>query len=149
MSRVVEELRYKGLAEFEYKIDKSSGKYFLIEINPRSWSWIGITLHTPANIPWIAYQDLVDDAPAKTWHNMNPGSIKYARIMLDFLTVVVRYRWEYPSLAMTPLAWWRTLRADRLVMAEFGRGDWPLAFWSFVHLLKSLLSLVRRRRKQP
>lgn len=148
VSRVVEELRYKGLAEFEYKIDRKSGEHFLIEINPRSWSWIGITLHTPADIPWIAYQDLVGGAPAKTWHNKDPGSIKYARIMLDFLNVVVRYRWAYPSLAMSPLAWWTTLSADRLVMAEFGRGDWPLAFWSLVHLFKSLLSLVLRRRKQ-
>jgi predicted ATP-grasp superfamily ATP-dependent carboligase len=148
VSRVVNELGYTGLAEFEYKVDKNIGEHFLIEINPRSWSWIGITLDTPADIPWIAYQDLTGGAPPKTWHNKDPGSIKYARVMLDFLNVVVRYRWAYPSLAMSPLAWWRTLNADRLVMAEFGRGDWPLAFWSFLHLFKYLRPLILRRRKQ-
>lgn len=38
--RIVEELQYSGIAEFEYKKDAVTGEYKLIEINPRSWSWI-------------------------------------------------------------------------------------------------------------
>ena len=40
---IVKDLNYSGIAEFEYKKDLSTGRYRLIEVNPRSWSWIGIT----------------------------------------------------------------------------------------------------------
>jgi predicted ATP-grasp superfamily ATP-dependent carboligase len=140
-------LKYRGLAEFEYKIDKNSGQFSLIEINPRSWSWIGVTPASSADIPWIAYQDLTGIETEKAWCNSNPGTIKYVRLLNDFVDVTLRNRWGYPAWAMSPRQWWRSLEAETLVIAEFGRRDWSLAFWSPVYFVASIASSLWRRIK--
>jgi len=150
--RVVRELGFSGIAEFEYKRDPQSGELHLIEINPRSWSWIGMTTGSAVDIPWIAYQDLVGPSgspPRLACQNQDPGAIKHVRILWDFLDVVVRYRWTYPAWAMSPRSWLRSLRAKRLVMVEFDRADWPVAAWSLVYLVADLTSWALRvlRRK--
>lgn len=64
--RICEEISYHGIAEFEFKRDPQTGRYWLIEINPRSWSWIGITRSTSANLAKIAYEDLALDMRSAT-----------------------------------------------------------------------------------
>lgn len=142
---IAKELKYSGIAEFEYKRDCLSGQFRLIEVNPRSWSWIAATIASPADIPWIAYQDLSDGKPSETTYNRSPGSIRYVRLLWDFVGVTFLYRSDYPDWTMTPMQWWKSLSADRLVIAEFGRRDWPLAFWSIVQFITmSTGSLYRR-----
>ena len=37
--RLLAELRYTGAVEVEYKCDRSSGRYKLLDVNPRLWAW--------------------------------------------------------------------------------------------------------------
>lgn len=50
---------YAGLAEVEFKYDKTSGKYFMIEVNPRHWDQHELGRLVGVNLSWIAYQDIV------------------------------------------------------------------------------------------
>jgi len=40
--KFVKELNYTGFLEMEYKIDNMTGKYYLLDINPRPWGWVSI-----------------------------------------------------------------------------------------------------------
>jgi predicted ATP-grasp superfamily ATP-dependent carboligase len=40
--RLLKELRYTGVCEIEYILDPRDMKYKLIEINPRTWLWVGL-----------------------------------------------------------------------------------------------------------
>src|SRR5690606_1760274 len=77
--RIVKDLRYEGIAEFEYKRHELTGGYYLIEINPRSWSWVGITPACGVSLPWLAYTDLlgIHYEGRRDSSNLEPGRIKY------------------------------------------------------------------------
>lgn len=130
VERIVRDLRYTGIAEFEYRRAPTTGEYRLIEINPRCWSWIGATAESPADIPWIAYRDMIGAPVEPAMDNRTPGIVKYVQILSDVANVFVRYRWDHPAWVMSPRSWWRSLEAKRLVIAEFNRGDWPVALYS-------------------
>jgi len=59
--KIIKLLGYTGIAEIEYKYNYLDEKYYLIEINPRTWSWVGITPKTGVNLPLIAYKDMVGE----------------------------------------------------------------------------------------
>jgi len=54
---------YTGMAELEFKFDKQSGKFFLIEINPRHWDQHELGKMVGVNLTWLAYSDLVGQNP--------------------------------------------------------------------------------------
>jgi D-aspartate ligase len=139
VTRIVNDLRYTGIAEFEYLREPVSGKFRLIEINPRCWSWIGATSMSRADIPWIAYRDLCCMKIDPVFENGAPGSIKAVRVMSDIVNVFWRYGRDSPGWLMTPRAWWRSLRAQKLMIIEFERGDWPVSFFCFVLLLRDIV----------
>ena len=142
VTRIVEELRYTGIAEFEYRRDAASGAFRLIEINPRPWSWIGATSESAADIPWIAYQDMTGEALAPVTVNESSGHLKYVVVISDLTNVLLRYRWDHPAWVMGLGRWRRSLKADRLVIAEFNRRDWPVAVFCFSNLVMNALRLV-------
>jgi len=39
---ILNHLKYTGVCEIEYLLDPRDGKYKLIEINPRTWLWVGL-----------------------------------------------------------------------------------------------------------
>jgi D-aspartate ligase len=56
--RLCKSLRYEGMAEIEYKYDKATGKFKLIEINTRHWDWHRLGAASSINLSWTAYCDL-------------------------------------------------------------------------------------------
>lgn len=149
VTRIIQALPYTGIAEFEYRQDPTTGQFRLIEINPRCWSWIVASTVSRADIPWIAFQDLTGANPGDVIENGSPGSIKYVQLISDFSNVFIRYRWDYPAWFMWPRAWWKSLKAEKLVIAEFNRGDWPIALsylaWVLRNAATVLLNRLRKR----
>jgi predicted ATP-grasp superfamily ATP-dependent carboligase len=123
--RLCRELRYHGLAEFEFKRDAMTDEFKLIEVNPRSWSWVGITPACGVSLPWLAYRDLMGtthfgdlESTAAT------GNIKWVRLLDDMLNCLHFNRLAgYPEWHMAPREWLGTLRADRLVTADLAWDD--------------------------
>lgn len=57
--KIIKKIGYTGIAELEFKYNDLDNKYYLIEINPRTWSWVGITPEAGVNLSLIAYKDLI------------------------------------------------------------------------------------------
>jgi len=53
---------YTGIAEVEFKLDKATGIYYLIEINPRHWDQHELGTLVGINISRLAYEDLLGRA---------------------------------------------------------------------------------------
>ena len=57
--RLLRAFGYSGLAEIEYKHDKATDTYMLIEINPRHWDQHELGTLVGVNLSWLAYADMV------------------------------------------------------------------------------------------
>ena len=56
--KLLRSLGYTGIAEVEYKLDRTTGVYHLIEINPRHWDQHELGRLVGINVTWLAYADL-------------------------------------------------------------------------------------------
>ena len=61
--RLLRAFGYSGLAEIEYKHDKSTDTYRLIEINPRHWDQHELGTLVDVNLTWLAYADMTGLKP--------------------------------------------------------------------------------------
>ena len=123
MRQIVSALGYTGIAEFEYRREPDTGRFRLIEINPRAWSWIAATKASPANIPRMAYEDLKGARIVDAVDNSDGGRIKAVRVFPDLMNVLWRYRTDAPEWVMSPLGWWKGLRAQKRVFIDFNAYD--------------------------
>lgn len=55
---LLKELKYEGVCEIEYLYDPRDKKYYLIEINPRTWLWVGLAKDCGVNYPILIYNYL-------------------------------------------------------------------------------------------
>ena len=61
--RLLEACRYSGLAEVEFKRDRASGRFVLIEVNPRHWDQHELGRLVGVNLTRIAYEDWLGLVP--------------------------------------------------------------------------------------
>ncbi len=58
---LLEEARFHGISQVEFKYDARDDQFKLLEINGRSWSWIKLPAFSGVNLPLIQYYDLTND----------------------------------------------------------------------------------------
>jgi predicted ATP-grasp superfamily ATP-dependent carboligase len=58
---LLEEARFHGISQVEFKYDARDDQYKLLEINGRAWSWIKLPAFSGVNLPLIQYYDLTND----------------------------------------------------------------------------------------
>jgi predicted ATP-grasp superfamily ATP-dependent carboligase len=56
--RLLAQLGYQGVSELEYKHDRRTGKYVLIEMNPRFWDQHGVGASVGVNLAECVYLDM-------------------------------------------------------------------------------------------
>jgi predicted ATP-grasp superfamily ATP-dependent carboligase len=122
---IVNELNYTGLAEFEFKRHATTEDYRLIEINPRSWSWIGITPRSGVNLPLLAYQDLRGkEIPALSKNDPSAEPVAWIRLFEDVQNCLLFNEiYGFDQHSMGPVEWWKDVRNRDLVIAEFSADD--------------------------
>ncbi|WP_128694446.1 carboxylate--amine ligase [Methanoculleus taiwanensis] len=150
VKEMVRDLGYTGIAEFEFKKDLSTGKFWLIEINPRSWSWIGITPACGVSLPWIAYADLTGaEAIQYTESPIEDGEVVYLKVLEDFSNCMYLYRKNgYPDYHRGISLWLKDLKGKKRIFAEFSKDDPSVALYVLSSLGKSyLLSTIRSAMK--
>lgn len=136
------ELNYTGIAEFEYKKDSVTGSFRLIEINPRSWSWVGITPACGVNLPQIAFDDLRNEysGPEILYSNKPDGSIKYVRLLEDMKNSLVMYKKKgCPVWHRSLFSWIKSLKCEKLVIAEWEWGDSKPLFFTTINMLYRII----------
>ena len=122
---MVKDIKYTGIAEFEFKKNCKTSEYKLIEVNPRSWSWIGITPYCGVNLPLIAYYDLTGIKNVKYQEcKLETGEVKYVKILQDFLNCLFGYKKiGFPKYHLSFRQWLKSLKAKKIVLAEFALDD--------------------------
>jgi D-aspartate ligase len=58
--RLLSAIRYTGLVEVEYKLDPRNGRYKLLDINPRLWTWSTLGARAGVDFPHLLWQMMVD-----------------------------------------------------------------------------------------
>jgi len=141
VKQICREINYHGIAEFEFKQDAVTDEFKLIEINPRSWSWVGITPACGVSLPWIAYADLSGiETVSYTESHLPTGSVKWLRLLEDLPNCLVKNRRAgYPDWSMTLWQWWKSLQANHLVIAEFTLNDPLPGIYSLYLRVRKLL----------
>lgn len=56
---LLDALGFHGISQVEVKRDPRDGRDNLIEVNPRSWLWIGLATRVGVNLPYLAWRDAV------------------------------------------------------------------------------------------
>lgn len=142
--RLVKDLGYTGVAEVEFKKDARTEVYKLIEVNPRSWSWIGITPACGVNIPLIVYNHLVFEKKDFFQSQCGVGEVKWVRIINDLLSCMYKNRKiGFPKQSMKFITWLNSLKGKK-VIAEFDRSE-PLIVVIF--MLRKLYESLKGKRK--
>jgi D-aspartate ligase len=57
--RLLGAIRYTGIAEVEYKLDARDGRYKLLDINPRLWTWSPLGGRAGVDFPYLLWQMMV------------------------------------------------------------------------------------------
>lgn len=138
---------YSGIAEFEFKKNDQSGEYKLIEVNPRSWSWVGITPSCGVSLPWMAYVDTLDlEQLEYKVSSVKTGEVKYVRLLDDLINCLFRYRRDgYPQWSLGFREWLASIKSNRLVMAEFEKGDWLAYFLNYASKIPVYVASLWKR----
>ena len=79
---LVAEVGFTGIAQIEFK--QHGGEFFLMEINPRSWSWNSIGLLAGVNLPWIACNTIARGDPTTGLQHRFSGTWSFAAVDLRF-----------------------------------------------------------------
>lgn len=56
---LLDALGFHGISQLETKRDARDGRDYLIEVNPRSWLWVGLATNCGVNLPYAAWLDAV------------------------------------------------------------------------------------------
>lgn len=120
-------LRLRGIAEYEYRRDPCTGRFHLIEVNPRAWTWLQASRGTSADIAFSAYLYTCGDAAAAAVLNGPPGRVRAVRAIADLTNLWLRYPRGHPDRNPSPGRWLRSIRGDTTLIIETDRRDWSLA----------------------
>jgi len=111
--RFLERLGYFGISQVEFKWDERDKRYKIMEINPRSWSWIGLPIRLGINLPFLQLcdalgqpvpeQHLSPDSPRGVWINYyedlywslrSPGDVPFVHRFRGYPVVCEPYSVE-------------------------------------------------------
>jgi predicted ATP-grasp superfamily ATP-dependent carboligase len=56
--RLLAGIRYTGVAEVEFKYDRRDGRYKLLDVNPRVWTWHALCGAAGVDFPYLLWQSL-------------------------------------------------------------------------------------------
>jgi D-aspartate ligase len=51
-------MRYTGLVEVEFKYDQKDGRYKLLDVNPRAWTWHGLCAAAGVDFPYLLWRSI-------------------------------------------------------------------------------------------
>jgi predicted ATP-grasp superfamily ATP-dependent carboligase len=143
--RLVHRLRYTGVAEVEYKKDARNGRFRLIELNPRSWSWVGITPYCGVNLPLIAYDDMVRNRKRRLVSRAPTGSVKWALLMEDFRNCLLSYFGKGETGGKFPIREWASSLRGRIVAEDCSLSDPLPSLVSLYRIVKADIITLSRK----
>jgi predicted ATP-grasp superfamily ATP-dependent carboligase len=140
--RVLRELNWHGPAMVEFRRDDASGEYKLMEINPRFWGSLALSVAAGVDFPYRYYQLGRGDAIGPD-SGYRPGTTaSYLRGELQCLSSILFDEFpefvRKPSLARELLAMGRSLPSTNFDLLSV-TDPRPFA-WDYLHSLQTVLS---------
>ncbi len=86
---IIEKLEWKGGAEFEFIKDAETGKFYLLEINPRFPAWVYLAVGAGQNLPYANVQ-LALGNEVETFEKYEVGKI-FIRYSWDLITDIKQF----------------------------------------------------------
>ena len=78
--RLLAAMRYTGLVEIEYKFDARDGRFKLLDINPRLWTWATIGARSGTDFPFLLWCMLMGKQVRK---RTAPEGVRWVRMSTD------------------------------------------------------------------
>ena len=124
--KILSELNYSGICEVEFLFDPRDKQYKLIEINARSWLWVGLAKKCGVNYAKILY-DFVNNKPIDY-----PKSYKLGEYWINPITDFI-YSWIGIIKGKVKMKdYFKTLFFTKKNNALFEKGDWKPGFMYFM-----------------
>lgn len=83
--RLLGAIRYTGLVEVEYKFDARNGRYKLLDINPRLWTWSPLGGRAGTDFPYLLWRMMMNrDVPEQ----VGRSGVRWMRVTTDFPAAV-------------------------------------------------------------
>ena len=146
--RIIDYTKYTGIAEIEFMIDECTGKPFFIEMNPRSWSWIGICKYAGVNLAKIAYENLALEIDTEYKESKNDDKpLRFYKVIQDYRNCMSIYKRDcfYAWGSMNKKEWKTEKARYKCVYAEFPKNDLPVWVYNIIELGKSFVRDIIRR----
>ena len=132
---LLKELKYTGVCEIEYLIDPRNKKYKLIEINPRTWLWVGLAKECGIDYAKILFNH-ANNLPNNFKTEYSLGIMWYNPIT-DFVYSCIAMAKGKLSIGV----YLKTIFSKNKVNSFFQKGDMKPGF----KYLSSLFSFVKNR----
>lgn len=85
-AKFLEDIKWKGFAEIEFKKDAESGKFYLIEVNVRITNFNNLLFKIGINVPYITYKELTGE-PIKPYAVTHDTNLVFWYAFEDFIAV--------------------------------------------------------------
>lgn len=102
--RLLGAIGFTGVSQVEFK--RREGRDYLLEVNPRSWSWIGLSTASGVDLPAILVATLLGQ-PASSARQENGRTWVYSLQDLRYHAIAGGPRWLAQVLGATVHAHWR------------------------------------------
>jgi len=83
--RLLAAIRYTGLVEIEYKFDARNGRYKLLDINPRLWTWSALGGRAGIDFPYLLWRMMMSREVAE---QTGRNGVRWMRVSTDFPAAV-------------------------------------------------------------
>ena len=113
-TRLLRGMRYTGLAEVEFKYDRRDGRYKLLDVNPRVWTWHALCGAAGVDFPYLLWRSIHGEPVADV--RGRPG-VRWVRMSTDVVAAVSEMSRGHLSIreyarSLTPPVQFSTLAAD-------------------------------------
>lgn len=130
-AKLLKEIQYTGVCEVEYLLDPRSGEYKLIEINPRTWLWVGLARASGVDYAKMIYDYMqgkeikaTADAAVRFWYN------PFTDTVFSFISILKG--------KLSPDVYFKSLFHKNKVNALFAKGDIKPGFAYFMNMFSFL-----------
>jgi len=129
--KLLARLAYRGVSEIEYKYDRRSDSYALIEMNPRFWDQHGLGTAAGVNLAKCLFLDLTKGRAPEQFQNPEPVTwIAEEGYLVSFFSNLKDRSYPVGD-------FFRALKG-RTTLAVFARGDWHPAVSMAARLIREI-----------
>jgi predicted ATP-grasp superfamily ATP-dependent carboligase len=78
--RVLAAIRYTGVVEIEYKLDARNGRYKILDINPRLWTWSAVGERAGIDFPYLLWRMMMNEPVTE---RTGRAGVRWMRVSTD------------------------------------------------------------------